>query len=66
MLLREVEIDGGLFEIAMTEQDLDGAEIGPHFEQVRCEAVAQGMRMDVLMLKAGRGARPADMFSPTV
>ena len=52
MLLREVQIDRGLFEIAMTEQDLDGAQIGSGFEQVRREAVPQGMRMDVPVLKA--------------
>ncbi len=35
----------------MTEQDLDGAEIRSCFEQMSRKAVAQGVRMDVLMLK---------------
>ncbi len=52
MLLREMEIDGGLFEVAMSEQDLDGAEVSSCFEQMRRKAMAQGMEMDVLMLKA--------------
>ena len=51
MLLREVQIDRGLFEIAMPEQDLDGAEVSSGFQQMRRETVAQGMRMDALVLK---------------
>ena len=53
VLAREVQIDRGLFEIAMSEQDLNGAEVGTRFEQVRREAVPMRMRMDVLMLEAG-------------
>ena len=52
MLLRKVQIDRGLFKITVPEQDLDGAQIGAGFEQVRREAVAQGVRMDVLVLEA--------------
>ena len=37
----------------MAEQDLDRAKVGACLKQMRREAVAQGMRMDVLMLKAG-------------
>ena len=51
MLLREVEIDGGLFEVAMTEQDLDGAEIRSSLQQMGRKAVPQGVRMDMLMLE---------------
>jgi hypothetical protein len=39
MLFGKVQIDGGLFEIAMAEQDLDGAEVGSGFEQMRRKAV---------------------------
>jgi hypothetical protein len=39
MLLREVQIDRGLFKITVPEQDLDGAQVGTSFEQVRREAV---------------------------
>jgi hypothetical protein len=46
-----MEIDGGLFEIAMSEQDLDGTQVGTCFQQVRRKAVPQRMRMDVLMVK---------------
>ena len=49
----QVQIDRGLFEIAMTEQNLDRAQIGTGFEQVRCKAEPQGMRMDVLVLEPG-------------
>jgi hypothetical protein len=34
-----VEIDGGLFEVAMTEQNLDGAEVSSRLEQVSRKAV---------------------------
>jgi hypothetical protein len=40
MLVGEVKIDGGLFEVTMSEQNLDGAQIGTRFEQVCREAVA--------------------------
>src|SRR5271154_6580531 len=53
MLLREVQIDRGLFKITVPEQDLDGAQVGTSFEQVRREAVPQGVRMDMLVLQAG-------------
>ena len=51
MLLREVEINGGLFEVTMPEQNLDGAQIGTRFEQVGREAVAQRVRMNMLVLQ---------------
>jgi hypothetical protein len=38
-----VEIDGGLFQIAMPQQDLDGPQIRSVFQQVSGEAVAQGV-----------------------
>src|SRR5467141_3695001 len=37
----EMEVDGGLFQIAMTQQDLNGAQIRACFEQMSGEAVAQ-------------------------
>src|ERR1700687_194862 len=37
----------------MPKQDLDRAQISSGFEQVSREAMAQGVRMDVLMLEAG-------------
>src|SRR5262249_13435196 len=46
VLLRKVEIDGGLFQIAMPQQNLDGPQIRAVFEQVRGETVPQGVGMD--------------------
>ena len=43
-----MEIDGGLFQIAMAQQDLDGPQIRSVFQQVSGEAVTQGVRMDLL------------------
>ena len=40
MPLGEMQIDGSYFEVAMTEQYLDGAQIGSAFQQVCGEAVA--------------------------
>jgi hypothetical protein len=48
----EVQVDGGLFQIVVAEQDLDGAKVGASLEQVSGEAVPQGVRMDTF-LKAG-------------
>ena len=38
--LGEMQIDGSYFEVAMTEQYLDGAQVGSGFEKVCGEAVA--------------------------
>jgi hypothetical protein len=38
--LREMQIAGGLFQIVMAEQDLNGVQVGAGFEQVSGEAVA--------------------------
>ena len=40
MSLGEMQIDGSYFEVAMTEQYLDGAQVGSGFKQVCGEAVA--------------------------
>src|ERR1700685_1862931 len=53
MLLREVEIDGGLFEVTMPEQDLDGAQVSTCFQQVRGKAVPQCVGMNLLILQPG-------------
>jgi hypothetical protein len=53
MLLREVQIDRGLFKIAMPEQDLNRTQVSSGFEQVRRKAVSQGMRMNLLVLETG-------------
>jgi hypothetical protein len=40
MPLGEMQIDGSYFEVAMTEQYLDGAQVGSGFKQVCGETVA--------------------------
>ena len=44
MPLRKMEVDGGLFQIAMAQQDLNGAQIRAGFQQMRGETVAQRVR----------------------
>jgi len=39
MPLRDVEIDSGLLEVAMAQQQLDGTEVGTTLQQVGGEAV---------------------------
>jgi hypothetical protein len=41
--LREVEIASGFFQIVMSQQDLNGVQVGAGFEQVSGEAMAQGI-----------------------
>jgi len=48
-----MQIDRGFLQVAMSQQHLDGAQVGAGFEQVRSKAVAQSVGMDVLVLKAG-------------
>jgi hypothetical protein len=51
MPLREMQIDRGLFQVAMAEQHLDGSQVGSRFEQVGGKTMTQGVWMDVLVLK---------------
>ena len=43
MAMREVQVDRRLFQIAMPQQHLDGAQVGPGFEQMRGKAMTQGL-----------------------
>jgi hypothetical protein len=36
---RELQVDGGLFEVPMPKQDLDGAQVGARLQQMRCKAM---------------------------
>ena len=45
---RELEVDGGILEPLMAHQQLNRAQIGAGFEQVRRKAVPQCVRMDLL------------------
>ena len=46
-----MQIDRRLFEVTMTQQHLDGAQVGAGFEQMGGKAVTQGLGMDVLVFK---------------
>ena len=53
MPLGEMKIDRRFLKVAMSEQHLDGAQVGAGFEQVCGEAMSKRMRMDMLVRKAG-------------
>jgi hypothetical protein len=46
MALRNMEVDGGLFQIVVTQEDLNGTQIGAGLQQMCGETVPQGMRMN--------------------
>src|SRR5208282_2121414 len=46
MTPRKMQVDGGLFQIAMAQQDLNSAQIRARFEQMRGETVAQRVWVD--------------------
>ena len=52
MTLGEMKIDSRLFEILMSQEQLNGAQVSAVFEQVGSEAVAQGVGM-YAMFEAG-------------
>jgi hypothetical protein len=52
MPLRKMQVDGGDLEVAMTEQYLNGAQVGSGFEQVGGETMSQGVRMDLPVMDA--------------
>ena len=43
-----MQIECRLFQIAMSKQDLDGAQIGAGFEQMRGDPMAQSVEMNRL------------------
>jgi hypothetical protein len=52
MVLRKMQVEGGFFQIAVAQQNLNGAQIGAGFEQMSGEAMTQGVGVD-LFLDAG-------------
>ena len=52
MLTGQVQIDDGVADVGMAEQFLEARQIGAGFEQVRGVAVAQRMRVNVLVMPA--------------
>src|ERR1019366_5603275 len=53
MPLRQMQVDGRYFEIAMAEQDLNRAQVGAGLKKMCGEAVPQSVRMDVPVIEAG-------------
>ena len=47
-----MKVDSRLFQIMMSQKQLNGAEVSAVFQQVGSETVAQGVRMDAI-LQAG-------------
>ena len=56
-LVHREPIDGCDLEVAMAEQDLNGAQVGAGFEQVRGETMSQGVRMDLPAIETGSFSR---------
>jgi len=66
MPLGQVQVDGRYFKVAMTKQDLNGAQVGAGFEKVRGEAMSQGVGMNAAVVEAGAlgsdlAGRPQDL-----
>src|ERR1019366_8661084 len=51
MPLRQMQVDGRYFEIAMAEQDLNRAQVGAGLKKMCGEAVPQSVRMDVPVIR---------------
>jgi hypothetical protein len=61
-----MQIDGRYFEVAMAEQDLNGAQVGAGFEKVCGETMPQGVGVDASVIEAGAfggdlAGRPEDL-----
>src|SRR5271170_2226543 len=48
-----MQVDGSDLEVSMSEQYLDGAQVGASFEKMRGETMSQSVRMDVPVVEAG-------------
>ena len=53
MLAGQMQIDGGLFEITMTEQDLNRAQVSACLQQMGRETVSKSMRVNMAICKSG-------------
>ena len=56
---REMQIDDGVFELHVAEQQLDGAQVGAGFKQMRRVRVAQYVRL-TRVSESARASRPTD------
>jgi hypothetical protein len=66
MALRQMQVDRSYFEVAMTEQYLDGAQVGADFKQMGRETMAQSVGMNAPVIEAGPfsgdlAGRPEDL-----
>ena len=61
MQLGKVQVNRGLLQIAMAEQNLNRAQIRSVFEQVRREAVPQRVRMNIIPESRSLCCLPASM-----
>jgi hypothetical protein len=52
MPLGEMQVDRRFFKVAMSEQHLDGAQVGAGLKQMSRETVAQSVGMDVPVLES--------------
>jgi hypothetical protein len=59
MALGKVQVDGGLFQIAMPQQDLNGAQIRTGLKQVSGEAMPQSVRVNFFLDTRSLGSRLA-------
>src|SRR3954447_20519729 len=59
MKVRQMQVNRGLFEIAMAKQDLNGSQVCSGLQQMRSEAVAQSVRMNVSAEPGTFGGFPA-------
>src|SRR3954447_22724033 len=59
MKVRQMQINRGLFEIAMAEQDLDRSQVCSGLQQMSSEAVSQSVRMNLSAEPGTFGGFPA-------
>jgi hypothetical protein len=56
-----MEVDGGLFQVVVTQQHLDAAQIRTCFEQVSGKTMSNGVRVHVFFDARSLGGIPAGM-----
>ncbi len=59
--VREMQIDGGVFQVRMAQEQLNGPQIGPRFHVVGSKTVAQRGRCDFFLKARPLGSPFADV-----
>ena len=59
--VREMQIDGGVFQVRMAEKQLNGSQISTGFQVVRGKTVAQRVRSDFFLEACTNGGLFADV-----